>query len=244
MLSYNTGESHRREWRGSLMSKYAEQYFRKVTSMFEQTLSESSEAIGRAAALMGAAIVADELIHVIGTDPGTSLMHGALRSNKVERTGGYAKAVLDSYNIVDGVLVIVNAYGINTMTIEVALEAKQRSVPTIGVTSRAFGENVPPGHKARHPSGENLCDIVDVFVDSHMPYGDALVDFEGLGQRVAPSSTLANCFTVNLLVVETVKYLLDRGFEPPLWQSANVPGGEEANEKYQRKYGGRIKHLA
>ncbi len=269
MLSYNTGESHRREWRGSLMSKYAEQYFRKVTSMFEQTLSESSEAIGRAAALMGAAIVADELIHVIGTgghsnlgaeemfwragglvpvdallDPGTSLMHGALRSNKVERTGGYAKAVLDSYNIVDGVLVIVNAYGINTMTIEVALEAKQRSVPTIGVTSRAFGENVPPGHKARHPSGKNLCDIVDVFVDSHMPYGDALVDFEGLGQRVAPSSTLANCFTVNLLVVETVKYLLDRGFEPPLWQSANVPGGEEANEKYQRKYGGRIKHLA
>ncbi len=250
------------------MSKYAEQYFKKITSMFEQTVSGSSGAIEKAAALMGEAIAADKLVHVIGTgghsnlgaeemfwragglvhvdallDPGTSLMHGAVRSNKVERTGGYAKAVLDAYNIVDGVLIIVNAYGINTMTIEAAIEAKARSIPTIGVTSRAFGEKVPQGHKARHPSGRNLCDIVDVFVDSHMPYGDALVEFEGLDQKVAPSSTLANCFAVNLLVVETVKYLLDRGFAPPLWQSANLPGGEEANEKYQRKFGGRIKHL-
>jgi uncharacterized phosphosugar-binding protein len=250
------------------MSTYTEQYFRKITSLFERIVAESAEAIERAAALMGESIMADELIHVIGTgghsnlgaeemfwragglvpidallDPGTSLMHGAIRSNKVERTSGYAKAVLDSYNIENGVLIIVNAYGINTMTIEVAIEAKARSIPTIGVTSRSFGEKVPAGHKARHPSGRNLFDIVDVFVDSHMPYGDALVDFEGLEQRVAPSSTLVNCFTVNLLVVETVKYLLDRGFKPPLWQSANLPGGEEANERYQKKYGGRIKHL-
>ena len=151
------------------------------------------------------------------------LLHSALRSNKVERTGGYAKAVLDSITSSTAYRRIRSVQYHDT---EVALEEKKSRR-----SSRAFGENVPPGHKARHPSGENLCDIVDVFVDSHMPYGDALVDFEGLGQRVAPSSTLANCFTVNLLVVETVKYLLDRGFEPPLWQSANVPGGEEANEK-------------
>lgn len=250
------------------MSKYTEQYFRKIASLFEQTISDGSGAIEKAAALMGEAIIAGSLIHVIGTgghsnigaeemfwragglvpvdallDPGTSLMHGAVRSNHVERTSGYAKSVLDSYRVIDGVLIIVNAYGINAMTIEAALEAKARGIPTIGVTSRAFGENVPSGHKARHPSGQNLCDIVDVFMDTHMPYGDALVEFEGLGQKVAPSSTLVNCFAVNLLVIETVRYLIERGFEPPLWQSANVPGGEEANERYQEKFGGRIKHL-
>jgi uncharacterized phosphosugar-binding protein len=110
----------------------------------------------------------DKLIHVIGTgghsnlgaeemfwragglvpinailDPGTALIHGALRSNFVERSSGYAKAVLD-------------AYGINSMTIEVALEAKRRGVKSIGVTSPSFGEKVPKGHPARHASGARI----------------------------------------------------------------------------------------
>lgn len=250
------------------MSVYTEQYFHKIVSMYETILADNSGAIEKAAELMGAAVMDDKLIHVIGTgghsnigaeemfwragglvpinailDPGTALIHGALRSNHIERSGGYAKAVMDAYRIDDGVLIIVNAYGINAMTIEAALEAKKRGVKTIGVTSMSFGQNVPKDHPARHASGKNLYEIVDVFVNSHMPYGDAIVDFDGLDQKVAPSSTLANCFTVNLLVVETVKYLLDHGYAPPLWQSANIPGGEQANAEYQEKYIGRIKHL-
>lgn len=250
------------------MSVYLEQYYQKIVSMYKTILADPSGAIGKAAELMGSTIMEDKLIHVIGTgghsnlgaeemfwragglvpinailDPGTALIHGALRSNFVERSSGYAKAVLDAYGIVDGLIIIVNAYGINSMTIEVALEAKKRGVKSIGVTSPSFGEKVPKGHPARHASGKNLHEIVDVFVNSCMPYGDAVVEFEGLEQKVAPSSTLANCFTVNLLVVETVRYLLDHGFAPPLWQSANVPGGEEANVKYQDEYIGRIKHL-
>ena len=67
--------------------------------------------------------------------------------------------------------------------------------------------------------------------------------FDGLEQKVAASSTLANCFTVNLLVVETVRYLLEHGFKPPLWQRANTPGGDKANAGYQEAYIGRIRHL-
>jgi Uncharacterized protein containing SIS (Sugar ISomerase) phosphosugar binding domain len=251
------------------MSSYTIQYFDKISEIFGSILRESDASIGEAAGLMASAIMEDKLVHVLGTgghsnigayemfwragglvpidailDPGTSLNDGALRSNYVERLCGYAKAVLDAYRVVDGVLIIVNAYGINSMSIEAALEAKERGVKTIGVTSTSFADAVPKGHRARHPSGKSLHEIVDVFVDSHMPYGDALVEFEGLGQKVAPSSTLVNCFTVNLLVVETVRMLLERGFAPPLWQSANVPGGDEANREYQEKYRGRIKHLA
>jgi len=250
------------------MSIYTEEYFRQISAMFATTVSESSEAIERAAALMGEAIMQDKLIHVIGTgghsnlgaeemfwragglvpinailDPGTLISNGAIRSNHVERSRGYAKTVLDAYRVHDGVLIIVNAYGINTMTIETALEAKQRGLSTIGVTSRSFGEKVPKDHPARHPSGKNLFEIVDVFVNSWMPYGDAIVAFEGMEQKVAPSSTLANCFTVNLLVIETVRYLREHGFAPPLWQSANTPGGDEANAAFQNRYIGRIKHL-
>ncbi len=250
------------------MSTYTEEYFSQISTMFARTVSESSESIERAAALMGDTIMQDKLIHVIGTgghsnlgteemfwragglvpinailDPGTLICNGAIRSNHVERSPGYAKTVLDAYRIRDGVLIIVNAYGINTMTIETALEAKRRGIPTIGVTSRSFGEKVPKDHPARHPSGKNLFEIVDIFVNSWMPYGDAIVSFQGLEQKVAPSSTLANCFTVNLLVIETVRYLLEHGFTPPLWQSANTPGGDEANAASQNRYIGRIKHL-
>lgn len=250
------------------MSSHTKHYWQSVSAMFAEIAADPRGAIPRAADLMASAIMTDRLIHVIGTgghsnlgaeemfwragglvpvnailDPGTMLMFGAVRSNVVERTPGYAKTVLDAYKVHDGVLIIVNAYGINAMTIDTALEAARRNIPSIGVTSRSFGDKVPAGHKARHPSGKNLHELVDVWVDSCMPYGDALVEFEGLDQRVAPSSTLANCFTVNLLVVETVRLLLERGFAPPLWRSANLPGGEEANRSYQEAFGPRIKHL-
>lgn len=250
------------------MSAYTRQYYRKISSMYESIISDPSGAVDRAAELMGQAIMNDQLIHAIGPgghsnlgaaemfwragglvpinvilDPGTLLSNGALRSNIVERSGGYAKTVLDAYRVNEGVLIIVNAYGINTMTIDTALEGKKRGLKTIGVTSDSFGRHVPKDHPARHPSGKNLYELVDVFVNSYMPYGDALVEFEGLDQKVAPSSTLANCFTVNLLVVETVHYLIKQGYAPPLWQSANLPGGEQANAHYQEKYLGRIKHL-
>ncbi|GAB1481563.1 sugar isomerase domain-containing protein [Treponema sp.] len=231
-------------------------------------IADKSGSIDQAAMLMGSAIIEDKLIHVIGPgghsnigayemfwragglvpinailDPGTALLHGAVRSNVIERLPGYAKAVMDAYRIEDGVIIIVNGYGINAMTIDVALEQRRRGLKSIAVTSSAFSKKVPNDHPARHPSGKNLCDLADVFVDTHMPYGDAVVDFPSLSQKVAPSSTLTNCFAVNLLVVETVNYLVSHNFAPPLWQSANVQGGEQANKVFQDEYGYRIKHL-
>jgi uncharacterized phosphosugar-binding protein len=249
------------------MSEYREQYFNTTIEIFKSVLDEGI-AIEKAAGLMAQTIIDDKLIHVIGTgghsnmgaqemlwragglvpinailDWGTALINGAKRSNVVERLHGYAKAVFDSYRIEDGIVIIVNAYGINPFTIDSALEAVNRGIPTIGVTSTSFAENVPSGHPARHKSNKNLHELVDVFVNCHLPYGDAAVKFENLEQKVAPTATLANTFTVNLLVVETVKILLEKGFSPPLWVSANVPGGDLSNKKYEDLFGGRVKHL-
>jgi uncharacterized phosphosugar-binding protein len=250
------------------VSKYAQQYYNAVEKIFKGVLEDEKDSIAAAAKLMSEAIKNENLVHVIGPgghsnmgayemfwragglvpinailDPGTDLTHGAKRSNHIERLPGYIKAVFDSYRISDGVLIIVNAYGINSMTIDSALEAKKRGIPTIGVTSTSFATKVPKDHPARHPSGKNLHEIVDVFVDCHMPYGDAIVQFEGLEQQVAPSSTLSNTFTVNLLLIETVKQLIEMGIDPPLWKSANLPGGDQSNAKYESKYGPMIKHL-
>jgi uncharacterized phosphosugar-binding protein len=150
---------------------------------------------------------------------------------------------LEAFEVNDGVLIIVNAYGINAMCIDVALEARRRGIPTIGVTSRAFAEKVPPDHPARHPSKKNLFEVVDVHIDCHMPFGDAVVSIEGLQQKVAPVSTLVNCFTLNLLVIRTVEKLLEKGIKPPIWTSANIPGGDQANKEYIKRYKGRIRLL-
>lgn len=177
-------------------------------------------------------------------DAGTNLIHGAKRSNIVERTPGYAKSVLDAYRVAEGeVIIIINAYGINSMTIDTALEAKKRGLKTIGVSSTSFAQAVPLGHPARHPSGKNLYELVDVFINNHLPYGDAVVEFEGYPQKVAPTSTIANCFTLNLLVATTVEKLLAEGIQPPVWVSANLPGGDEANKALDEKYRPRIPHL-
>jgi uncharacterized phosphosugar-binding protein len=249
------------------MTKQQQQFGRVVRKILDEIDGET-EAIGRAAKLMSAAIMKDELVHVIGTgghsnmgtyemfcragclaavnpllDPSTLLSAGALRSIAMERTPGLARILFDTFNVKGGVLVICNAYGINSLTIDSALEAKKRGVPTIGVTSRSFADNVPADHPARHPSGKNLYQNVDVFVDCHMPLGDSVVEFEGLAQTTSPTSTFSLAYTLNLIVIETVRLLLEGGHEPMVWTSANMPGGDEKNRRNIEKYRGRIRLL-
>ena len=250
------------------MSKYTKNYRNAVIKLFEQIEEQEQNAIDKASTLLAKTIQKDQLIHVIGPgvhsnigtyemfyragglvpinailDPGTLASMGARRSTVIERTPGYGKAVLEAYEVIDGVLIIVNAYGINAMCIDVATEARRRGVPTIGITSKAFAEKIPADHPARHPSGKNLFEVVDIHVDCHMPFGDAVVSIDGLQQKVAPVSTLVNSFTVNLLVIKTVEKLLEEGITPPVWASANVPDGDKANKNYIERYKGRIRLL-
>ena len=250
------------------MSKYTENYKNIVIELFGQIEKQERNAVDKAATILMETIKKDQLIHVIGPgghsnmgayevfyragglvpvnailDPGTLVSMGARRSTIIERTPGYGKAVLEAFEVNNGALIIVNAYGINAMSIDVALEAHERGIPTIGIISEAFAEKIPTDHPARHPSKKSLFEVVDIHVDCHMPFGDAVVSIDGLQQKVAPMSTLVNSFTLNLLVIETVEKLLEAGVTPPVWTSANLPGGDEANKDYIARYKGRIRLL-
>jgi uncharacterized phosphosugar-binding protein len=154
--------------------------------------------------------------------------------------------VLDAYRVgrkPGEVIVIANAYGVNAMCIDTVLEAKKRKMVTIGITSRSFADVLSKDHPSRHPSGKNLYQEVDYFLNCHLPYGDAVVEIKGCLQKTGPTSTFCNAFTINVLMVETVKRLVEMGVQPPLWMSANLPGGDEANRSLEDKYIPRIKHL-
>lgn len=179
-------------------------------------------------------------------DAGTNLIHGAKRSNYIERTPGYAMGVLDAYGVgreQGEVMVIINAYGINAMTIDTVQECRRRGVTSIAVTSSSFAKLVPAGAKSRHPSGKNLYEEADLFIDNHLPLGDAIVAVEGYDQRVCSTSTFCNCFVMNCLTQEVVSEMLRRGLQPPVFVSANMPGGDDHNKALEEQYGPRIKHL-
>jgi uncharacterized phosphosugar-binding protein len=245
-------------------------YRNTLVEIMDKILGEG-ETIQKASRVVAESIAKEEPIHVIGPgghsnmaaeevlwragglapinailDPGTNLIHGAKRSNFIERTPGYALKVLDAYRVgrkPGEVIIIVNAYGVNSMCIDTVLEAKKRKMMTIGITSRSFADVLPKDHPSRHPSGKNLYQEVDYFLNCHLPYGDAVVEIKGCIQKTGPTSTFCNVFTINLLMIETVKRLMEMGVQPPLWMSANLPGGDEANRRLEEKYIPLIKHL-
>jgi uncharacterized phosphosugar-binding protein len=84
---------------------------------------------------------------------------------------------------------------------------------------------------------------VDHVLDCKMPLHDAVLQFPGLAQWVSPVSTILNAFVIQTLVGETVQALLARGVTPPVWTSANIPGGDEANRTLIERYGRRVRFL-
>ncbi len=162
----------------------------------------------------------------------------------IERTPGYARAILVHPEMAAGdVLIICNAYGINSATIDSAMIARERGLVSIGVTSIANQRGLPQGHPSRHPSGKDLCDLVDIVIDTKMPLGDAVMSVDGVHEKVGPVSTMVNAFALNAIVLEAVAELARRAIDPPIWRSSNSPGGDDANVAVTARYRDRVPHL-
>ena len=244
-------------------------YLTAIAELLGRIEAEEQESIAAAEVVLADQIAADRLVHVYGPgghsnlaaqeiffragglmhvsailDEGTLLSNGALRSMAVERTPGYGRIVIDNAGLGAGdVLVLVNAYGINAALIDAALTAQERGVRTIGVSSRQHAEDTAPDHPARHPSRANLHELVDVAVDTKVPIGDAVIELDGLPERVGAVSTFANAFALNSIVLRTLAELVARGVPPPIWRSGNAPGGDEANARFLDRFRRRVAWL-
>jgi uncharacterized phosphosugar-binding protein len=246
-----------------------DEYLQRVNALVARIAAEERDSIMRAAGAVADRVADDRLVNVIGPgghssmgaeeifyragglacvnallDDGFLLAHGALRSMAVERTPGYGRTVLQNANLADGdILIIVNAYGVNASTIDCAIYAREIGVTTIGVTSVELQRALPKDHPARHPSQQDLADLVDITIDTKVPVGDALMEVEGIHERVGAVSTFANSFALNALILEAIAELSRRNFDPPIWRSANSPGGDEANQDAIARYRPRVKRL-
>lgn len=244
-------------------------YIKVAFDLIERVKGEQVDEIRKAASLMADAIAKDRLISVYGggghttlvmgemffragglsninpiMETGISVFNQALKYLELERCENFGRSIMRYYDMQEGdLLIIFHNIGINAATIDAALEAKEKGVKIIAVSSSCWQNEMPGDHFIRHSSGRNLFDLADVCIDDFNPVGDAVVAVPGFGTPIGPVSNLVDFAIAHLLEIETVRQCVERGIVPPIWSSANAPGGDQKNAEYVAKYRPRVKSL-
>lgn len=218
-----------------------------IQGIIADIAAKEKTAIDRASDLLASAYAEDRLINVLGAGGHSAIgameifwrAGGLTKINAMFPVGtniitafpttgritGMAPYILDFYRVGRGdPLILINFYGLNAVSVDVAIEAVKRGVKLVTVNSHAFASKVPADFKWRHPSKKNIHDLADVAIDNHVPLPDAVLKIEGIEEPVTGTATIATCFALNCLMTETIRKLVERGVVPEIWISNNVPG--------------------
>jgi uncharacterized phosphosugar-binding protein len=137
------------------------------------------------------------------------------------------------------IFMIASNSGVNGSILGVALAAKARGHKLIAVTSMEHTLKVTP----KHPSGKRLSEVADVVIDNLAPFGDSTMELEG-GIGVGAVSSLTAAFIAQRITIGVAEAMRQRGKTPPVYISANIPGGDQHNSALENLYGERIRREA
>ena len=240
--------------------------FNELARRFE---AEQQPNLQKAAIWMADAVEQDRLIYVFGAgghatlvmqelfwrvgglanicpmmDVAISMMTPAKLSFGYQTMHEVGTHIVDYYGIgKEDLVLIFHSYGFTAATVDAALEAKRREAKVIGIASSDWQQKTPKDFPLRHRSGKTLFDVADICLDDYVPYGDAVIQLDGLATPVSAISSTIEFYVAHRLEMECVKECLRRGISAPVWWSANLPGGEERNASLRAKYSPRIKSL-
>ncbi|HEX3661438.1 MAG TPA: sugar isomerase domain-containing protein [Acidobacteriaceae bacterium] len=146
----------------------------------------------------------------------------------LEQREGYVKIVLSSYSLTpkDSILVFSHG-GLNAAAIEVGIEAREKGVKVVSVSSH---ENYHQA-AARHSTGKKLADVSDIAIDNCVPPEDALIAADGIPEKFAAGSTVASVSIAMTLVAETGRRLVKEGRRPSTFVSPNVGLSPDHNQQ-------------
>jgi uncharacterized phosphosugar-binding protein len=239
-------------------------YTETLVKLFDRIESTQAEALDRVADLIFASLRQGGILHIFGSGHSAAVAQEAFHragglvpvnliqeafltplaspaiSGKMERLSGIARVLFDRHDVRSGeVLIVVSNAGINAVPVEMALEGKKRGLTVVAISSLAHSRQVP----SRHETGKRLFEIADLVLDTCGGAGDAAVTYPGWSGRVGPTSVIAGVFLLNLLTCKVVERYVAEGLTPPIYLSANVPGGDEHNRRLEEQYRGRIRLL-
>lgn len=193
------------------------------------------EIAGRAGGLIATNRIALRDLVLLGGEPPE-----LLRSAELERDPQYSRKLYELSAAQSGdVFVIASNSGVNGSIVELASVVKEQGHPLIAITSLQHTSGVD----SRHPSGKKLIDFADVVLDNHAPYGDSVLDLPD-GGKVCAVSSITAALIAQMLVAEVLRRLTEAGEKPPVYLSANIPGGDDHNHALEAQYAGRIRRTA
>jgi len=249
------------------MTDLTKQYLDEVVPRLER-LAGPNRSIDDAVALIADALVAGGVVQAFGTGHSEAFAMeiagragGLIATNRIAlRTlvlrGGRDRSLLGGAeferdpnvgeNLVslfdvqpNDVFIIASNSGVNGSILGVALAAKARGHKVIAVTSMDHTMKVTP----KHPSGKRLSEVADIVIDNLAPFGDSTLSLEG-GIGVGAVSSITAAFIAQRITIGVAETIRRRGKTPPVYISANIPGGDEHNRALEDLYGERIRREA
>jgi len=173
--------------------------------------------------------------------PGLNLdVDPATMTTQMECLAEYGRIIVNNQPMGAGdVLIIHSVSGRNTVTVDVALRARELGVCVIALTSLQAATQQP----SRHPSGKSLHNVADIVVDNCGCMGDASLDVPGVPVKVAPTSTAVGAAILNAVIAQAVALIAEANVIPPVFVSANIDGGGMHNQKILAQYRDRIFYM-
>lgn len=230
------------------MVNFVENYLKNVISVLQTIQQESQQAIYQAAELVAGAIQNDGMFVLFGSGHSALIAKDAayragglapvmviddIADGDAERLEGMAKYIFSRYELRPAsVLAVISNSGINPVPIEMAMIGKSGGFKVIAITSLAHSHSVA----SRHSSEKRLADIADIVIDTHGVLGDASVELPGSTYKIGATSTIAGSAIVQSINVQAAAILAERGIDPPIFVSANVPDSAEHNADLLERY--------
>lgn len=246
------------------MTDLTSQYLREVTTRLER-LAGANAAIEQSIAVIADALDANGVVQAFGTGHSEAFAMeiagragGLIATNRIplralvlrggrdvsilggaalERDPNVARDLLALYDIQpNDVFIIASNSGVNGSIVGLALAAQERGHKVIAVTSLEHTNRVQP----KHPSGKRLSEVADIVIDNLAPFGDSTMQLEG-GVGVGAVSSITAAFIAQRITFGVADAIRLRGKTPPVYISANIPGGDEHNRALEDLYGDRIR---
>ena len=130
------------------------------------------------------------------------------------------------------VFIVGSVSGNSANVVDMALTAKEAGCTLVCITSLEASPRLEP----KHPCGKRLFELGDYVLDNCAPYGDAMMEVEGVEEKCFPASGLGAAYTLWALMACATESIVKRGISPTMLRSANVPGGMDHLQTQHKRY--------